>query len=364
MQTIYTQQGKRVEILWEHELWHPIARGAHVRAYCPIHGGDHQRSLSIQKTTGWGHCFNATCEATVLVAEWNRALAERLLRSSEPGTTFATPLFVQSPALLSKPRPSFVRPGLLWQPDEPPAWQADERSMLCALDGPMRRSLASSQWAQMYLRERCIPLKIALAAGVGYLPAALLQRPELRTQRALLSRWVNRLLFPLHSPDGKGYIGRSLWQWRPGMNETIHKSLLEQTGGPKRWLKTSPAGWFSTDFAQFSRTIILVEGAFDRLTLLAAGLPAQDIVALAGTTLPVEWLPARVKTVVLALDGDAGGKAASQRLAGQIEQAGLRVENCSLTQESCGKDWNEHWRLGGRRSLTSVFGAFSESWSA
>jgi DNA primase len=75
-------------------------------------------------------------------------------------------------------------------------------------------------------------------------------------------------------------------------------------------------------------------------------------------------LPARVKTVVLALDGDAGGKAASQRLAGQIEQAGLRVENCSLTQESCGKDWNEHWRLGGRRSLTSVFGAFSESWSA
>ena len=33
---------------------------------------------------------------------------------------------------------------------------------------------------------------------------------------------------------------------------------------------------------------MLVEGAFDRLTLVAAGLPASQIVALVGTALQVE----------------------------------------------------------------------------
>ena len=64
MITIHTHQGKAVEIVLQSELRSPVDMGERVRAYCHIHGSDHQRSLSINKATGWGHCFNAACNAT------------------------------------------------------------------------------------------------------------------------------------------------------------------------------------------------------------------------------------------------------------------------------------------------------------
>src|SRR5438045_1719136 len=155
MNTVITQQGIRVEIISQSELRDPLTVGAYVRAYCHIHGSDHQRSLSINRATGWGHCFNAACMATVLVAEWN---------------------------------------------------------------------------------------------------------PKVEKQK--IHRWQARIMFPLTSPEGRGYIGRSLAGWRPGMDENRHKALLEQPGRPKRWIKTNPAGWFSCDLDQLSRCIILVEGGF------------------------------------------------------------------------------------------------------
>src|SRR5436305_6159171 len=81
MLTIHTHQGRQIEIVLQSELCDPLNMGEYVRAYCHLHGSDHQRSLSIDKATGWGHCFNATCEATVLVAEWNPVLAKHLLET-------------------------------------------------------------------------------------------------------------------------------------------------------------------------------------------------------------------------------------------------------------------------------------------
>jgi hypothetical protein len=257
-----------------------------------------------------------------------------------------------------------VQPLLLPLPKAIPAWQQEELHMLEDLDRQLCWALAHSQIAQMYLHERGIPLQIALEVGVGYIPSTLFNRAETGKERELLRRWVNRLLFPLNSPFGRGYIGRSLWHWQPGMNESIHKALLERPGSPKRWIKSNPAGWFGMEFELFPDTIIVVEGAFDRLTLLAAGLPETQIVALVGTALQVEWLPSQVKTVVLALDGDDGGKEASSRLAGQLVQAGLRVQICLLRQTTWGKDWNELWQHLGQQSVAPVFEALSEARSA
>src|SRR5438067_5451233 len=78
---IITHDNKRIYIIFQFELRDPLTVGDYVRAYCHIHGSDHQRSLSINKQTGWGHCFNAACEATVLVAEWNLAATQRLVSS-------------------------------------------------------------------------------------------------------------------------------------------------------------------------------------------------------------------------------------------------------------------------------------------
>src|SRR6266487_4575521 len=87
MLTIKTHQGRMIEILLQTELDDPIDAGAHVRAYCHLHGSDHQRSLSIDKASGWGHCFNAACEATVLVADWNPTLTKQLIRTHYQGVT-------------------------------------------------------------------------------------------------------------------------------------------------------------------------------------------------------------------------------------------------------------------------------------
>jgi hypothetical protein len=118
------------------------------------------------------------------------------------------------------------------------------------------------------------------------------------------------------------------------MDENAHKALLEQEHAPKRWIKTNPAGWFGYDPAQLTERLILVEGAFDRLTLLAAGFRATDVVALAGTAAQANWFPAQVQSVILALDADEGGTDAMRRLAERLERAGY-LEAVRKGQRSC-----------------------------
>jgi len=244
---------------------------------------------------------------------------------------------------------------LLLPAKAPPLWQQRERLALLSLDEQMREALMRSRRAQAYLQERGIPLRVAQATGVGYLPAALLQLPRVREQRNLLQRWVERLLFPLQSPDGRGYIGRSLWRWVPGMDENAHKALLDRPRTPRRWIKTNPAGWFGYDPDQLSRNVILVEGAFDRLALLSAGMKPSDVVALAGTAIRADWFPAHVSAVILALDADAGGEQASQRLIDRLEKSGIHADSCPPPQDHWGKDWSERWRTMGVASMLPLF---------
>ena len=117
----------------------------------------------------------------------------------------------------------------------------------------MREALASSRRAQRYLDERGIPLVSASAAGVGYLSRAVWEQISPPEAQHLLKRWIGRILFPLASPLGQGFIGRTLLKWEPGMDENTHKALLERPGAPRRWIKTNPAGWFGGDALQAQR---------------------------------------------------------------------------------------------------------------
>jgi DNA primase len=143
------------------------------------------------------------------------------------------------------------------------------------------------------------------------------------------------------------------------MDEHQHKAFLEQPGAPRRWIKTNPAGWFGYNFEQHPRAMILVEGAFDRLALLTAGMRPASVVALAGTAVRSDWIPAHVTRVLLALDADAGGEQATERLIDQLEQAGLSVSTCSPPQDNGGTDWSERWRKIGRLSVRPLFEASS-----
>ena len=359
-----TQRGKVIHLISSSELVDAVQSGERLRAYCPIHGSDHQRSLSIDLGTGWGFCHS--CHATVRVQPMASVIAsgqgDRYGQRSVNGGGFGDGASIEH-----LPIPS-MRPYQLRQVRSTtplPHWQQEEVAALIAVAPLMRTALASSRRAQLYLNERALPPATALATGVGYLSRSAWEQASLSTeQQRLLKRWIERIIFPLGSPDGQGFIGRTLLRWEPGMDENAHKALLEQNGAPRRWIKTNPAGWFGFDAPGcLDEQVVLVEGGFDRLVLLAAGFPANAVIALVGTAARPAWLARlapQVKCVVLALDADDGGQTAVERLAGEFRQAGFKITLCMPPHDEWGKDWSERWRRLGQQSIWPLYEAFTQ----
>jgi len=363
-----TRQGKVIHRLSPDDLVDAVASGQRLRAYCPIHGGDHQRSLSIDSSTGWGFCH--CCHATVLVETIHPMIADRggnRDERREAGGETLAPAQCIAPLPTSSFRPNLVRPGRF--ATTIPRWQQDEVAALMAVAPLMRECLASSRLVQAYLNERGIPPAIAHAAHIGYVSRSAWERaPVPAEQRPLLQRWIGRIVFPLGSPLGGGFIGRTLLRWEPGMDENTHKAVLDRPGAPRRWIKTNPAGWFGFDApGQLTERVVLVEGGFDRLALLAAGFPAGTVIALVGTAARPGWfvrLAPQVKGVVLALDADESGETAMERLAGEFRRAGLPVALCPPPHNRWGKDWSERWRRLGPQSVWPLYEAFIQHHTA
>lgn len=356
--TITTRDGREIILISQADLRQPICSGERLRAYCHLHRSDHQRSLSIS-TSGWGYCHS--CHRTVLVREHNPEVAERLLQANAsccsigPSRRERETLHDDQSSKHNAPRDITPLPRQA-SATAPSTWQEEERTLLLLLEREFRAALFTSLRVKAYLDERCISLRVADQAGVGYVPPEVLEWPALQPHVKMLRRWVDRIVFPLTSPHGRGLIGRSLWQWRPGLDENRHKALLNQPAAPRRWIKTNPAGWFGYAPEEMANKIVLVEGGFDRLALLAAGLPARDVVALVGTAARPSWLVGQVQAVVLALDGDAGGSEAMQRLADQCTRAGLEVGLCPPPAcDGWGKDWNERWRRIGPQCIWPLY---------
>jgi hypothetical protein len=360
-----TRQGKIIHRLSPGDLVDPLESGERLRAYCPIHGGDHQRSLSIELATGWGFCH--CCHATVLLETVHPIIVGRPVNRHDRHGTEGGPLggetrtdHLPAPSL----RPNLAQRGRSAIPL--PHWQREEVDSLRAVAPLLREALASSRRAQLYLSERSLPPALALASGVGYLTRTVWEQAQVSAeQQSLLRRWMGRIVFPLGSPAGQGFIGRTLLRWEPGMDENAHKALLDLTGAPRRWIKTNPAGWFGFDRQErLSEQLILVEGGFDRLALLAAGFPSNAVIALVGTAARPAWLvrlAPQVKSVLLALDADGGGQLAMERLTNEFMQAGLAVTLCPPLRDHWGKDWSERWRRLGPQSIWPLFEALAHN---
>jgi hypothetical protein len=361
MNTIVTQRGRKFIIISERELDRPVRVGKYIRAYCHIHGGDHTRSLSLH-LSGWGFCFNATCpafsasfEATVLVAEWNSEAARHLLGRIGNTAPFSQVPGVR-PIVASLPIPQ-VLPSV-----GPPQWQQHELLALYRVyDSGFLQAALDHRLVRAYLKARRTPLAVARLTGMGYLPPAGELPPDIRWDGKLRTPpwWCNRVIFPtgVFWPDGStrlGFCGRSLAGWRPGMAEAEHKALLEQPGAARRWLKTWPHGWFGYEPTRLGPWVVLVEGPFDRCALLASGFHPAEVIALVGTGARASWLPREIRTVVLALDGDAGGEAATAQLVEYLEQDGRLVLSAPPPRDSLGKDWSERWSRHGVRGVLPI----------
>jgi len=308
------------------------------RFFCPVHGGDHQKSLGIKDDgdlAGMGTCHS--CHAKVIIDDYpgRKQGSYKKPTLEEQAAKMFTP---KAPRNVQDAAPSATIVQLRAWHDRMLARSHDERPAA-------------------YLAARGIDM--AIVEDVGYIPGVAMPRG--------MDKWADRLIFPLWSPSGRGYAGRLLWRWE-GLDENEHKALLntyaatceaEGRYNPRgRWETITPKGWYCADGA-FSETVIIVEGHMDRLALLSVCDP-QSVISIGGTALSADslaWLPRHVKHAVLALDTDEAGQLAASDTAILMSYMGIRAIVAIPENDGLGKDASERYRRGGVAALGYIFAA-------
>lgn len=281
--------------------------GRALRAFCPFHGSDNQRSLRVDTNTGRFNCF--ACGAWGYL-EWARQ------RWAEEHKQEQRPRRESSPAPAIMPAP-VVRP----QVEEPEPARPDLPDLMQAYQEALPGSLGEE-----YLKRRGIPLELAQRYGVGYAQGrAWPGRPW---------KW-GRVVFPLTDPDGRliSLYGRAV-----GSNEKVPKARRHD-------ILSGDKGFFGgAALKQGDGPLFICEGPFDALALAAAG--CTRVMALLGVK-GWRWTWARdVKEIVLALDGDRAGQEAWKELAVGGRLRGKQVYFLPPQAYGGHKDANEAWVAG------------------
>jgi hypothetical protein len=138
----------------------PLAgEGGHVlRALCPYHGSDHQRSLRVTLTSGRFVCF--ACGAWGYLAEARQRWREEQQRHA---ALRRPPALHRRPARQQQAPPAAPRPPA----PKPASPHAPARPALAQHLAAFQAALPSSRGAA-YLQQRGIPLVLAQQRGVGY----------------------------------------------------------------------------------------------------------------------------------------------------------------------------------------------------
>jgi hypothetical protein len=268
----------------------PQRQGRYLRAFCPFHGGDSQRSFSVDTTTGRFQCF--ACQIWGYM-DWAK----------------------RTPA--SPPRPLVL-------PTPPPPKPGRDPASIQALLQAWTPLLPSSPAAD-YLEDRRIPLALAQAHGLAFAP------PGHWPQRPAASRWpFGRLVIPHTGPQGELV--------------NLYSRAVGHAPKPIRHDHLSgPKGYFGAAAFPSSPRLYVCEGPLDALSLLAAGAPAAiAIFGLQGWRF--DWNLA--DEYVFALDADAAGQHAMVQLARQLRLRGRQVRLLTPEQLGGAKDVNEAWVAG------------------
>jgi len=300
----------------------PVAgEGGHVlRALCPFHGSDHQRSLRVQLRSGRFVCF--ACGAWGYLAEARERWREEQQRQAAFQKPAARPQRTQRPrsaaaAAVSLPAPHPAAPR------EP----APARPELAPQLATFQAALPGSR-GEAYLRQRGVPLAQAQQLGVGYAAPG--------TWPHAARDWRGgRVVFPHTTPDGRlvNLYGRAV-----GTAAQVPKAKRhDHLPGEK--------GYFNAAALQAGAGPLWVcEGAFDALALLAAGVPR--VVAIFGVH-GWRWAWARgVRELVFALDADAAGQQQWRALAREAALRGKQVAVLEPAAYGGCKDVNEAWVAG------------------
>jgi hypothetical protein len=284
----------------------PGEGGKALRAYCPFHGSDNQRSLRIDAATGHFKCFACGAWGYTEEARERWATDRQAERASNP-----------------KPNPPGFKPLAAEREAAPTAARSDLPELLATYQAAL-----PCTWGAKYLEHRKIPLGLAQQYGVGYAAAG--------TWPGRPWKW-GRLVFPHTEPGGEvvNLYGRAV-----GSNEKVPKKLRhDHLSGTK--------GIFNARALRMGEgPLFICEGVFDALSLIAAGYPRA--VAIFGTN-GWRWEWAReVKQIVFAMDADKAGES-WRELARQAVLRGKHVAYLSPEAYGGHKDASEAWQAGALR---------------
>jgi hypothetical protein len=276
----YGRDDSRCDNLTETECYsydpRPGCCSGHLRFRCPRHGGDRQKSLSVDPTNGHFRCFRCGIWGTLVEHQPIPHPRRKIVQEGWHQTQTSRPGWGEthrSPQ--AQPRPQ----GALPHPNP-----------MTPHEYAVKRGVAS--WkafpgspAEAYARSRGVPDDLAASLRLGYW-----QGP-----------WGNEasewLTFPLRCPvTGRpvGVYGRNL--------HTDDQARKGRVLGSKGLFGAAATGPMPDD-------VVVVEGPFEVIAVMAdtALLTAR---ALCGSSLRPEWFDACLR-VILLLDDDAPGQEAT-----------------------------------------------------
>lgn len=277
-----------------------IPSGDYVRYFCPLHGSDNQRSFSLDPVTGHFKCF--TCGA------WGYLKDGRF-----------------------NPRGGVFKPRK--KPEEPIPLPNEYLEFLFQLQQNLPGSLGEE-----YLNKRGIPLDLAQEYGVGYAPHG--EWPHINQEGYTVRQWKKgRLVFPHTDPAGHivNLYGRAV-----DIGIEVAKKEKHAHLPCKKGVFNSPV------MAQ--ETVYICEGAFDALSLIAAGY--KEACAIMGVDgLRWEWV--RAQQVVFCMDPDQGG-ARWKEIAREGILRGKEIHFLPESFYSGYEDLNALWVAAGRLDIGEI----------
>ena len=305
-----------------------VGEGGHVlRALCPFHGSDRQRSLRVQVHSGRFVCF--ACGAWGYMetarAQWREEQQRQAALQRPPARRQRVPHRRQPPSRLPRQPVAAARKR---SPDpSTPRAPAPARPDLAQQLAAFQAALPGSR-GEAYLQQRGIPLALAQQLGVGYAAPG--------TWPHTARDWRGgRVVFPHTMPDGRlvNLYGRAV-----GTAEEVPKAKRhDHLPGEK--------GYFNAAALQAGAGPLWVcEGAFDALALRAAGV--ARVVAIFGVH-GWRWDWVRdIRELVFALDADTAGQQQWQALARQAALRGKQVAVLPPRAYGGWKDVSEAWAAG------------------
>src|SRR5215510_5299661 len=305
-----------------------VGEGGHVlRALCPFHGSDRQRSLRVQVHSGRFVCF--ACGAWGYMdtarAQWREEQQRQAAFPRPPTRRQSMPRRRQPPPPRARPVVAATRERSA-HPPAPPA-PVPARPDLAHQLAAFQAALPGIR-GDTYLQQRGIPLALAQQLGVGYAAPG--------TWPHAARDWRGgRVVFPHTTPEGHvvNLYGRAV-------------RTAEQVPKAKRHDHLPGAkGYFNaTALQEDAGPLWVCEGAFDALALLAAGV--ARVVAIFGVQ-GWRWDWAReVRELGFALDADAVGQQQWHQLARQAALRGKRVAVLPAAAYGGCKDVSDAWATG------------------